>query len=199
MAAKLPPTILAAALVLLVAPPLMAQTGLPLQEGIYQVGSLKPVDSQLKVAVGQMAPDFSLPAVGGGRVSLSQYRGKKNVLLTFVPSAWTPICSAQWPGYNLTREEFEERDTILLGITTDNIPTLYAWTQAMGGVWFPVLSDFWPHGAVAQRYGILRGEGVSERAMILIDKAGVLRYIDVHDINQRPELGQIISEIDKIR
>jgi peroxiredoxin (alkyl hydroperoxide reductase subunit C) len=163
------------------------------------VGSLKPIDSQLKVAVGQVAPDFSLPMVGGGRVVLSQYRGQKNVLLSFVPSAWTPVCSAQWPGYNLAREEFEKRDTILLGITTDNIPTLYAWTQAMGGLWFPVLSDFWPHGAVAQRYGILRGEGVSERAMILVDKAGVLRYIDVHDINQRPELGAIMSEIDKLR
>ncbi|MFH1033557.1 MAG: redoxin domain-containing protein [Pseudomonadota bacterium] len=178
---------------------LYAQAGPLPREELYQVGQLKPVDSQLKVAVGQMAPDFSLPAVGGGRISLSQYRGQKNVVLSFVPAAWTPVCSEQWPGCNLAEDEFKQRDTIILGITTDNIPTLHAWTQAMGGVWFPVLSDFWPHGAVCKLYGVLRGEGVSERAWFLVDKAGVLRYIDVHDINKRPDLGVLMREIDKLK
>ncbi|MBI5522959.1 MAG: redoxin domain-containing protein [Desulfarculus sp.] len=187
-----------AAGLLLLALPAWLWAALPREE-IYQPGQLKPVDSQLKVALGQLAPDFSLPAVGGGRVSLSQYRGKKNVALSFVPAAWTPVCSEQWPGYNLAREEFEERDTIVLGITNDNLPTLFAWTQAMGGVWFPVLSDFWPHGGVAGQYGLLRGDGTSERALLLIDKAGLLRYIDVHDINQRPDLGVLMAEIDKLR
>lgn len=187
-----------AALLLVLVLPAWLGAGVPREE-IYQTGRLKPVDSQLKVAVGQMAPDFSLPAVGGGRVSLGHYRGQKNVVLSFVPAAWTPVCSEQWPGYNLAREEFEERDTVVLGITTDNLPTLFAWTQAMGGVWFPVLSDFWPHGAVAGLYGLLRGEGTSERALLLVDKAGVLRYLDVHDINQRPDLGVLMAEIDKLR
>ncbi|MBI4798566.1 MAG: peroxiredoxin [Desulfarculus sp.] len=183
---------------LVLALPAWLWAALPREE-IYQPGQLKPVDSQLKVAVGQVAPDFSLPAVSGGRVSLSQYRGKKNVVLSFVPAAWTPVCSEQWPGYNLAREEFEERGTIVLGITTDNLPTLFAWTRAMGGVWFPVLSDFWPHGAVAGQYGVLRGDGTSERALLLIDKAGVLRYIAVQDINIRPDLGVLMGEIDKLR
>jgi len=166
-----------------------------LQDNIYPVGKLKPVDSRLKVEVGQSAPDFSLPSLKGEEVQLSQYRGKKNVVLSFVPAAWTPVCSDQWPGYNIAREMIEKYDAVLLGITVDNLPTLYAWTKQMGDLWFPVLSDFWPHGSVAERYGILRSEGVSERALFVIDKQGIIRYIDVHDINTRPDLDALISAL----
>lgn len=166
-----------------------------LQDSIYPVGELKPVDSRLKVAVGQPAPDFSLPSLKGGEVALSQFRGSKNVVLSFVPAAWTPVCSDQWPGYNIARAMIEKHDAVLLGITVDNLPTLYAWTRGMGDLWFPVLSDFWPHGSVAQRYGVLRSDGVSERALFVIDKAGILRYIDVHDINKRPDLDALIGAL----
>jgi peroxiredoxin (alkyl hydroperoxide reductase subunit C) len=166
-----------------------------LQDNIYSVGKLKPVDSRLKVEVGQPAPDFSLPSLKGETVQLSQYRAKKNVVLSFVPAAWTPVCSDQWPGYNIARERIEKYDAVLLGITVDNLPTLHAWTKQMGDLWFPVLSDFWPHGSVAERYGILRSEGVSERALFVIDKHGIIRYIDVHDINTRPDLDALISAL----
>jgi peroxiredoxin len=169
------------------------------KENIYPVGKLKPVDSVLKVKVGQKAPDFSLKAVSGKRVSLKDYIGKKNVVLSFVPAAWTPVCSDQWPGYNIVQDLFEENNAVLLGISVDNIPTLYSWTKQMGHLWFEVLSDFWPHGAVASRYGILRSDGTAERAIIIIDKKGIIRYIDVHDINERPPLESIISQIGKIR
>ena len=172
------------------------------KENIYPVGKLKPRDSVLKVKVGELAPDFTLPAVRGGKVTLSQYRGKKNVVLSFVPAAWTPVCSGQWPGYNIAQEFFDQNDAILLGISVDNIPTLYAWTKQMcmggGKLWFPVLSDFWPHGSVAQRYGILRSDGVSERALFVIDKKGIIRYIDVHDINERPRLEVLVGELEKL-
>ncbi|TRZ51021.1 peroxiredoxin, partial [bacterium] len=135
------------------------------KDNIYNLGELKPFDSILKVKVGDPAPDFTLPAISGERISLSQYKGKKNVVLSFVPAAWTPVCSDQWPGYNLAKSYFDENDVILLGITVDNIPTLYAWTNQMGKLWFPVLSDFWPHGAVADIYGVLRTSGVTERAL----------------------------------
>lgn len=166
---------------------------------IYKVGELTPVDSQVAVKVGKKAPDFTLLALGGSQVSLSDYRGKKNVVISFVPAAWTPVCSAQWPGYNIAHKVFEKRDTVLLGITTDNVPTLYAWTTDMGTMWFPVLSDFWPHGKVAKQYGILRSDGTAERALFVIDKEGVVRYIDVHDINQRPPLDQLLAELDKLQ
>ncbi len=173
------------------------------KESIYKVGKLKPRDSLLKVKVGERAPDFTLPAVGGGKVSLGDYLGKKNVVISFVPAAWTPVCSDQWPGYNIVRDLFDQNDAMLLGITVDNIPTLYAWTTQMcggeGKLWFPVLSDFWPHGAVAATYGVLRSDGVSERAIFVIDKKGIIRYIDVHDINERPRLEDIMGALEKLK
>jgi peroxiredoxin len=169
------------------------------KENIYQVGTLKPIDSVLKVKVGDHAPNFTLPSISGEKVSLSQFRGKKNVVLSFVPAAWTPVCSDQWPGYNIVKDIFNQYDAVLLGITVDNIPTLFAWTNQMGKLWFPVLSDFWPHGAAAKRYGILRSNGVSERALFVIDKKGIIRYIDIHDINKRPPLEELMGALDKLK
>ncbi len=169
------------------------------KENIYQVGTLKPIDSVLKVKVGNKAPDFTLTAISGEKISLKQYQGKRNVVLSFVPAAWTPVCSDQWPGYNIVKDIFDQNEAILLGITVDNIPTLFAWTNQMGKLWFPVLSDFWPHGAVAKKYGVLRSNGVAERALFVIDKKGIIRYIDVHDINKRPPLEDLVGELEKLK
>ncbi len=169
------------------------------KDNIYAPSDLKPVDSVLKVKVGDRAPDFLLPSIAGKKVTLSEYRGKKNVVLSFVPAAWTPVCSDQWPGYNIVKDLFDKSDAVLLGITVDNIPTLYAWTNQMGQLWFPVLSDFYPHGKVAEAYGVLRTDGTSERALFVIDKKGVIRYVDVHDINKRPSLEALIRELGKLK
>ena len=168
------------------------------RDNIYDPGILKPVDSALRVRVGDKAPDFTLPAVAGGQVSLHEYSGKKNVVISFVPAAWTPVCSDQWPGYNIVKDIFDKHDAVLLGITVDNIPSQFAWINQMGTLWFPVLSDFWPHGAVARMYGVLRSDGLSERAIFVIDKRGIIRYIDVHDINKRPPLEILVKELDRL-
>ena len=168
------------------------------KDNIYDVGALKPRDSVPKLEVGDKAPEFTLPSVSGERVSLSQYLNKKNVVISFVPAAWTPVCSDQWPGYNIIKNIFDKYDALLIGITVDNIPTLYAWTNQMGDLWFPVLSDFWPHGAVADKFGVLRSDGTSERALFVIDKKGVIRYIDIHDINKRPPLEDLVKELEKL-
>ncbi|MGZ3526012.1 MAG: peroxiredoxin [Thermodesulfobacteriota bacterium] len=186
-------------LLVLVAVPIAFAISDAYKGNIYQMGTLKPVDSVLKVKIGQTAPDFVLPSVSGEKVSLSQFRGKKNVVISFVPAAWTPVCSDQWPGYNIAKDIFAQNDAILLGITVDNIPTLFAWTNQMGQLWFPVLSDFWPHGAVAKKYGVLRSNGVSERALFVIDKKGIIRYIDVHDINKRPPLEDLAGALEKLK
>jgi len=169
------------------------------KNNIYNPGHLKPVDSTLKVKVGEPAPDFTLPAIAGNQITMSQFRGKKNVVLSFVPAAWTPVCSDQWPGYNIVKDLFDAHDAVLLGITVDNIPTLFAWTNQMGELWFPVLSDFWPHGAVADTYGVLRSDGTSERAIFIIDKGGIIRYINVGDINTRPPLEDLVGALEKLR
>jgi peroxiredoxin (alkyl hydroperoxide reductase subunit C) len=169
------------------------------KSNIYNPGLLKPTDSVLKVKAGDRAPDFTLKAVSGETVSLRQYRGKKNVVVSFIPAAWTPVCSDQWPGYNIVKDIFDKHDAILLGISVDNLPTLFSWTNQMGNLWFPVLSDFWPHGKVAASYGVLRSDGVSERALFVIDKKGIIRYIDVHDINKRPPLEDLVKELEKLK
>ena len=168
------------------------------KDNIYHPKNLKPTDSVLKVKVGDRAPDFTLPAVSGGKISLSRYLGKKNVVISFVPAAWTPVCSDQWPGYNIVKGIFDKNDAILLGITVDNIPTLFAWTNQMGDLWFPVLSDFWPHGRTADTYGVLRSDGITERALFIIDKKGIIRDINVKDINKRPRLESIVRELEKL-
>ena len=169
------------------------------KNNIYNPGELKPVDSVLKVKVGESAPDFTLKAVSGKIVSLYDFRGRKNVVISFVPAAWTPVCSDQWPGYNIISDIFENNDAVLLGITVDNIPTLFSWTNQMGNLWFEVLSDFWPHGTVAASFGVLRSDGVAERALFVIDKKGFIRYIDVHNINQRPPLENLVRELEKLK
>ena len=172
--------------------------GAEFEEYIYDPGALPPTDSELKVAVGDVAPDFTLPSITGIDVTLSDYRGKSNVVLSFVPAAWTPVCSDQWPGYVIADELFKEHNTVLIGITVDNIPTLFAWTREMGDIWFDVVSDFWPHGEVAEEYGVLRTDGTSERALFLIDTEGIIRYIDVHDINERPDLGELTEAMEAL-
>ncbi len=165
---------------------------------IYHPGKLKPVDSQIKVSPGQLAPDFTLKSVGGKSITLGQYRGEKNVVLSFVPAAWTPVCSDQWPGYNIAKKFFDQNNAVLLGITVDNIPTLYAWTLKMGELWFDVLSDFWPHGKVADTYGVLRTDGTAERALVFIDKQGIIRKIEVADINVRPPLELVVKTLQEM-
>jgi peroxiredoxin (alkyl hydroperoxide reductase subunit C) len=169
-----------------------------LRDSIYDVGPLKPVDSILKVAPGEPAPDFTLPAISGKKISLSNLKGR-NVVISFVPAAWTPVCSDQWPGYGISRSFFEEYDATLLGITVDNLPTLHAWVNQMGNIWFEVLSDFWPHGEVASSYGLLRSDGTSERALIFIDREGIISDIYVSDINVRPPLEYIVTQLQKMK
>ncbi len=164
---------------------------------IYETGDLKPIDSVLKVKPGEQAPDFRLPAISGKEVKLSDYRGE-NVVISFVPAAWTPVCSDQWPGYGISRNLFAEHEATLIGITVDNIPTLHAWVKEMGNIWFEVLSDFWPHGEVAERYGLLRSDGTSERALIFIDRQGVISDIYVSDINVRPPLEYIVKQLQEM-
>ncbi|MBW2656110.1 MAG: peroxiredoxin [Deltaproteobacteria bacterium] len=169
-----------------------------LKNNIYNPGKLKPRDRVLKVKAGQPAPDFALPAVSGKKIILSQYRGKRNVVISFVPAAFTPVCSGQWPGYNIVKDMFDETDAVLLGVSVDNIPTLYAWTRQMGKLWFEVLSDFWPHGSVADKYGVLRSDGLSERALFFIDKEGIISAILVMDINRSPDLEACATELKKL-
>ncbi len=128
--------------------------------------------------VGDVAPDFTLKSGNGEEWHLADYRGKKNVLLAFVPFAFSSVCSAQLPAYDAEMERFNDNDTEVVSISTDSTYALNAWKKSMGTS-FPNLADFYPQGQIADAYGVRHAGGFSNRAVILVDKAGVVRYIDV--------------------
>jgi|SRR5215467_12025770 len=103
------------------------------------------------------------------------------------------------PSYEEDRSEFERRNTQVLGISTDNVFSNEAWAKSMGGLSYPLLSDFWPHGAVAVQYGVLRPGGITERAIFVVDRQGIIRYIDVHDIAEQPPTDKIMEALDKLQ
>jgi glutaredoxin len=103
------------------------------------------------------------------------------------------------PSYELDLHKFEGYNTQVLGISIDHVPCLKAWAESLGGISYPLLSDFWPHGAVAAKYRVFRDDGRSERALFIVDKEGILRYVDVHDIDEQPdneELFKVLREME---
>ncbi len=79
----------------------------------------------------------------------------------------------------------------VLGLSVDSTDCLRAWAESLGGIKYPLLADFYPHGQVSQQYGVLRGEGYSERSIFIIDKEGIVRYVDVHAIGDQPDNNEI--------
>ncbi len=88
--------------------------------------------------------------------------------------------------------------TQVLGLSVDSVPCLKAWANSLGGITYPLLSDFFPHGAVAKKYGVLRKDGRSERAIFVLDKQGIIRYIDIHDIDLQPDNDELIRVLCKM-
>jgi glutaredoxin len=86
----------------------------------------------------------------------------------------------------------------IIGISVDHVPCLQAWAESLGGIHYPLLSDFWPHGEVAGQYGVMRPEGHSERAIFIIDRQGIIQYIDIHDIEDQPDNDVLFAELARI-
>lgn len=153
-------------------------------------------DVMLKV--GDEAPDFTLPTHNEGDLNLHWYRGRRNVVLAFYPADWTPVCANQIPGYQKDLEKFEEYNTQLLAISVDSIPCHRAWAKSLGGISFPIVSDFFPHGEVAGRYGVLSGKGYAERVIFVIDMEGVIRSIERVPIAELPDNGKLFEVLARL-
>lgn len=148
---------------------------------------------------GETAPDFELRSHRGGTVKLSDFRGKKNVVLAFHPLAFTPVCANQMCGYEADLGAFAQADTAVLGISIDPQPSKAAWAKSLGPVSFDMLSDFHPHGEVAQKYGVFRPiEGFSERAVFVIDKQGRVAWSKVYDIPVQPDNTEIFAALTSL-
>ena len=157
------------------------------------------MDRTATLKVGDTAPDFTLSDQNGNKVALSSFRGKKNVVLAFHPLAFTSVCTVQMPGYSKERQSFEGLDAQVLGLSVDSAPAHKAWAEQIGGIDYPLLADFWPHGEVAKKYGILRAEGYSERATFVIDKNGIIRHIEVHEIGKVPDRAKLLDILKNVR
>ncbi len=133
-------------------------------------------ESKTHLKKGDMAPDFVLRDQSGKEFKLSDFKGKR-VLLSFHPLAWTHVCSLQMQSLEENKNVFESLNTVAVGLSVDAVPSKKAWAKELGITSTPLLADFWPHGAVAELYGIFRDkEGSSERANIIVDEAGKIVF-----------------------
>ena len=150
----------------------------------------------MALKVGDEAPDFELRSHRGGMVKLSDFRGTKNVVVAFHPLAFTPVCATQMTNYQSEMPAFDAADTVVLGISVDAQPAKSAWARELGAIDFDLLSDFHPHGEVARRFGVLREpDGISERAVFLVDKAGKVAWAKVYAIPEQPPIADLMSVV----
>ena len=148
-----------------------------------------------KIDVGDMAPDFTLKDNRVQDVSLAEYRGKK-VLLSWHPLAWTGVCAQQMKSLEDNLAEFEKYNTVPLGMSIDSYPSKNAWAKELGVANVKLLADFWPHGKVAQDYGLfLDDKGFSARANVLIDEAGKVVWVKVYDIPELPDIEEVLTMV----
>jgi len=148
--------------------------------------------------VGDVAPDFTLKSADKEDWHLSDFRGKKNVVLAFVPYAFSGVCSAQLPAYEAELSRFKDLDTEIVALSMDSTFALDAWEKSMHTT-FPLLSDFYPQGKVADLYGVRHPAGMAERALFVIDKEGVIQYIEVtHTPGVMPDSEDLFEELRKL-
>lgn len=132
------------------------------------------------IPAGTPAPDFELPDQHGAPFRLSSLKGKKNVLLFFIPAAFTQICGTEVPEMASLVNAFEQgADTTVVVITADRTDTNLHWLRHLGAEHLRILSDFWPHGQASQAYGaFLAGDGIPDRATVLVGKDGLVKYAE---------------------
>ena len=147
--------------------------------------------------IGDPAPDFRLKDHNKNDVTLSTYKGKR-VLLSFHPLAWTKICAEQMKSLETYFQQFKDLHTIALGMSIDTVPSKNAWAKALGIEKTKLVSDFWPHGGVAKSYGLFREEdGFSERANVIISEDQKITFMKVYEINQLPDINEILDFLKK--
>jgi peroxiredoxin len=150
------------------------------------------------VDIGDIAPDFTLKDQFGQDVTLSSFRGEKNVVVIFYPRAFTGVCQGELCAIRDDLSRFQNHDTQVLGISVDTPQSLKKWADDQGYD-FPLLSDFWPHGGVATSYGVFNEvAGLATRGTFVVDKTGVVRWSVVNaipDARDQAEYAKALAEI----
>jgi len=146
---------------------------------------------------GDTALNFALKDHNDKTFDLYEQAGKR-VLPSFHPLAWTEFCAAQMKSLEDNRSVILENNCVPVGISVDSVPCKKAWAQSLGIQETPLLCDFWPHGAVAMKYGIFRdANGFSERANIIVDEKQRVVFVKIYPLHSVPDIGEIIAFLEQ--
>ncbi len=139
--------------------------------------------------VGDNAPDFELPShlEKDKKVRLSDFRGKQNIVIAFYVLDWTSVWQGELSSFEADKERFAGYDAQVLGISVDSVYCHAAYAKSLGGLGYDLLADFHPKGEIARKYGVwLEEKGFSGRAIFIVDKAGKIAYVKIHEILESP-------------
>jgi mycoredoxin-dependent peroxiredoxin len=152
----------------------------------------------MAISVGQPAPDFTLKDQTQKEVKLSDFRGKRNVVLVFYPLDWSPTCTNEHVCLVNEMKKFESLNAQVMGVSVDSVWSHKAWAEKMG-ISYPLLADFQPRGTVAEKYGVYMADrGISGRAIAIVDKQGKIAWFKQYDIPQVPDVEEVARALAQL-
>jgi peroxiredoxin len=153
----------------------------------------------MAIAVGQAAPDFTLKDQSMKEVKLADFKGKKNVVLVFYPLDWSPTCTNEHACFVNEMKQFETLDAQVLGVSVDSTWSHKAYAEKMG-IKYPLLADFQPRGAMAEKYGVfMPDKGITGRAIAIVNKAGNVAWFKNYDIPVVPDLNEVATALAQVK
>ena len=153
----------------------------------------------MAISVGAAAPDFTLKDQSQKDVKLSEFQGKKNVVLIFYPLDWSPVCTNEHTCLVNDMRRFDELDAQVLGISVDSAWSHKAFAEKMG-IKYPLLADFQPRGAVGEKYGVFLAEkGITGRSIIIVDRSGKIAWLKNYDIPTLPDIKEVSDALAKVK
>lgn len=151
------------------------------------------------ISVGQTAPDFTLPNQDKKEVKLSDFTGKRNVVLMWYPLDWSPTCTSEHACFVNDMKEFETLDAEVLGVSVDSVWSHKAFAEKMG-IKYSLLADFHPRGAMSEKYGMyLADKGITGRAIAIVNKAGKIAWFKNYDIPVVPDLKEVAAALSQVK
>ena len=151
------------------------------------------------ISVGEAAPDFTLPNQDKKEVKLSDFTGKKNVVLMWYPLDWSPTCTSEHACFVNDMKKFETLDAEVLGVSVDSVWSHKAFAEKMG-IKYSLLADFHPRGAMSEKYGVyLADKGITGRAIAIVNKAGKIAWFKNYDIPVVPDLNEVAAALSQVK
>jgi peroxiredoxin len=153
----------------------------------------------MSISVGQTAPDFTLPNQDKKEVKLSDFAGKKNVVLVFYPLDWSPVCTNEHVCLVNDMKAFETLDAEVLGVSVDSVWSHKAFADKMG-ITYSLLADFHPKGAMSEKYGVyLSDKGITGRAIVIVGRDGKVAWVKNYDIPVVPDVKEVAAALGQVK